>query len=341
MQTTTTLTRQLRNDTPVWTSCSLPEGRNSPLVKSGVLVHGGLLPYVDCKCNDCDSTPKPFIRNEGDPNPQWAFTCVLSGETVNIDEDLVHDWRYDADRFAEIVCERLECECVQKIKDNLWRLGHSQIPETEGREIVITTRFRKSEAESIHDYIDGQAFILLVGSMECDVQDDQFRRRIYTFDQVVRFRADGTMDFVLNEFVNRFEERVVRKRRRQRSEASDRTRDIMRVLKDRFFQILPLDDYKAIQDALNNFRNVSVIAKSLRIPKSSMSRYIHPKWTIGQPESVIQFWYNVTTREDYFYPFASIVKSRQREMQSLSPEELHAELYRLFIAEKTKKQNRM
>lgn len=337
MQTTTTLTRQLRNDTPVWTSCSLPEGRNSPLVKSGVLVHGGLLPYVDCKCNDCDSTPKPFIRNEGDPNPQWAFTCVMSGETVNIDEDLVHDWRYDADKFAEIVCERLECEGVQKIKDNLWRLGHSQILETEGREIVIATRFRKSEAESIHDYIDGQAFILLVGSMEFDVQDDQFKRRIYTFDQVVRFRADGTMDFVLNEFVNRFEERVISKKRGERTDVLKRREKIAKHLMSRFVQILHLKVWDSKNEVIKS-TTVASIAKELKIPKNSMGRYISTKWKIGDEESPCQFWFNVITNDVCFNVFSQVVKERNYSIESSDPFKVHSSLYNLFLAKMKDKQ---
>lgn len=338
MQVTKILTRQLRNDFPLWTSCSLPGGRNSPLVRSGVLVYGELLSYIECKCSDCDFLPTPFIRNEGAPNPQWAITCEMSGETIDVDEDEVHDWRYNADKFAAIVSDRLECEGVEKINDNLWRLGHSRIPETEGREIVIATRFRESDTESIDEYIDGQGFILLVGSMECDVQDDQFRRRIYTFDQVVRFQADGTMEFVLDEFTNRLEERVGARKRKHRTDSLQREHKIAEYLKNRFFQILAIDDYSATLKALDEMRNVSKIGKNLRIPKNSMSRYLAAKWSPGDAETIAQFWYNVVTRLDFFESFSVVVKRLNRSVCKLSAEELYNKFYRLFLAEQLIKQ---
>lgn len=334
MDVTKILTSQLRNDLPSWTSCSLPEGRNSPLVRSGVLVYGELLTYIECNCSDCDFLPTPFIRNEGAPNPQWAITCEMSGETIDVDEDEVHDWRYDADKLAAIVSDRLECEGVEKINDNLWRLGHSRISETEGREIVIATRFRKSDAESIGDYIDGQGFILLVGSMECDVQDDQFRRRIYTFDQVVRFQADGTMDFVLDEFTNRLEERVISRKRRERSDAWKKKEKIAKHLMAKFIQILHLPIWDSKNEVIRN-TSVASIGKELEIPKSTMSRYLNAKWKIGDEESPCQFWFNVVTNDVCFNVFSQVVKTQRYSIESSDPFEVYGSLYRIYLAKMT------
>ena len=99
----------------------------------------------------------------------------------------------------------------------MWRLGHSRISETQGREIVVKTRFAESDVESVPKQLGNQSAILLVGSLECEVADDQFRRRIFTFDQVVRFADDGVVSFVLDEFVNRFAETVVPKKRGKRA----------------------------------------------------------------------------------------------------------------------------
>lgn len=337
MQTTRILTRQLRNETPAWTICSLPEGSKSPLVKSGVLVYGELLTYVECKCDGCQSLPTPFVRNEGEPNPRWAYTCEMSGETIDIDEDWVHDWRYNPDKFAEIVCDRLECEVVQKVNDNLWRLGHSRIPETEEREIVIATRFRESDAESISDSVDGQGFILLVGSKEYDVQDDQFKRRIYTFDQVVRFREDGTMDFVLNEFVNRLKDRVIQNKRGERGDVSKRKEKIARLLMSRFVQILHLKVWDSKNEVIKG-TTVASIARELDIPKNSMGRYISPKWKIGDEESLCQFWFNVITNDVCFNVFSQIVKERNYSIESSDPFKVHSSLYNLFLAKMKDKQ---
>ena len=99
MKTTEILTRHLRDDRPVWTICNLPKGFHDPLVVSGVLAWGGVLDEIDCDCQDCDSMPKPYIRDESAGVQQWAYTCEMTGEVINVDLDRISYWEYDADRF--------------------------------------------------------------------------------------------------------------------------------------------------------------------------------------------------------------------------------------------------
>ena len=312
MRTTAILTRKLREEDPHWTLCTLANGRNNPLVKSGVLVCGEMLTYIECKCSDCDHLPKPYIRNEGEDVPRWAYTCQMTGETIDVDEDYVHDWRYDADRFAAIVCERLECENVQKVNNNTWSLGYSQIPETQGRAIVIMTRFRKCEAESISKLVDGQSFLLLVGSKEYEVEDDQFRRRIFTFDQVIRFREDGTMDFVLAEIENRLRERVNAKERKERTDKVLTEKRIAEFLKSRFFSIIRIQTWKEREKIIKELNNVSAIGEALvpKIKKSTMNGYLKPKLKPKVNDSCPQFWFNVVRNPDYFLLCEQIVKEK-------------------------------
>lgn len=276
--------------------------------------------------------PTPYIRDESAEIQQWAYTCEMTGEVINVDADRVFSFAYDPDHFAQIVCERLECEGVEKVGDGrVWRLGHSDIPELQGREVVITTRFMEPDIEAIPKVLQNQNFLLIVGSLECDVTDDQFRRRIFTFDQVVRFADDGVVTFVLDEFENRLSESVVPKKRGKRGSVTEREKDIMSVLKDRFFEILRLTEWEDRERMLNETK-VAQVCERLKIPASTMTRYIDPKWELGQPATRVQFWFNVVKNPTCFMVFASIVQEQRYMAEQYSAEELYDKLNMLYFA---------
>lgn len=280
--------------------------------------------------------PTPYIRDESAAVQQWAYTCEMTGEVINVETDRVCYWEYAPDRFAEIVCERLECEGVEKCGDGrVWRLGHSDIPELQGREVVIATRFMEPDIEAIPKVLQNQNFLLIVGSLECDVTDDQFRRRIFTFDQVVRFADDGVVTFVLDEFENRLSESVVPKKRGKRADTIERERKISKYLKDRFFSILSIPKWEDRQTAIAATQNVAEIGRALKIPKNTMIRYLNAKWHWGDDESPLQFWYNVVTVYDCFFVFANIVEGKQYSAGQ-DAETLYGNLYRLYLAEMVK-----
>ena len=333
MKTTEILTRHLRDDRPVWTICNLPKGFHDPLVASGVLAWCGVLDEIDCDCQDCDFMPKPYIRDESAEVQQWAYTCEMTGEVINVDLDRISYWEYDADRFAEIVNERLECEGVTKVGDgDMWRLGHSRISETQGREIVVKTRFKESDVESVPKLLGNQNSILLVGSLECEVADDQFRRRIFTFDQVVRFADDGEVSFVLDEFLNRFAETVVPKQRGKRADTLAREKEIAEYLKRRFFEIMRIKEWSERDNAIRESKNISAVGKALKptIAKSTMSRYLNVDWKMGDSETIPQFWFNVVTMADYFDVFSKLVESKPYPMESYDAFTLYGKLYKEF-----------
>lgn len=333
MNVTATLTHLLRDEHPCWTICNLPQGRYNPLVKAGVLIWGGVLDEIDCDCPDCDCMPTPYIRDETAEIPQWAYTCEVSGEVVNVDLDRISYWEYDPDRFAEIVNERLECEGVRKIGDGkIWRLGHSSIAEAQGREIVVMTRFGEEDVEAVPKLMQNQNFLLLVGSLECEVPEDQFRRRIFTFDQLVRFADDGVVSFVLDEFTNRLAETVAPKKRGKREPTAVREKDIMRVLKDRFFEILRIPEWDDREKALRQTTVANVIAKPLGIPANTLTRYVKPKWKLGEPATVVQFWFNVVKNPTCFLVFAKIVEEQKFSSELYSAEELYDKLSQLYFA---------
>ncbi len=336
MKTTRILTQQLRNENPYWTVCTLPGGSKNPLVLSGVLIWGERLHTIDCDdCHDCDFMPTPYVRDETAEKPQWAYTCELTGEVIDVDAERVFSLVYDPDRFAAIVCERLECEGVEKIGDGkVWRLGHSDIAETQEREIVIMTRCGKADLESLPKLLQNQNFLLLVGSLECDLTqfDDQYRRRIYTFDQVVRFADDGTVSFVLDEFTNRLSESVVPKKRGKRADTLARERKIAEYLKDRFFSIMSLPTWEEREKAIRETKNVAEIGRELNIPKNTMIRYLNAKWHWGDDESCAQFWFNVVTVYDYFFIFAKIVEEKPFSAGQ-DAQTLYGNFYRLYLAE--------
>lgn len=282
--------------------------------------------------------PKPYIRDESAEVQQWAYTCEMTGEVINVDLDRISYWEYDADRFAGIVNERLECEGVTKVGDgDMWRLGHSRISETQGREIVVKTRFAESDVESVPKLLGNKSAILLVGSLECEVADDQFNRRIFTFDQVVRFADDGVVSFVLDEFVNRFAETVAPKKRGKREPTAVREKEIMRVLKNRFFEILRIPNGKDREKALGETTVANTIAKPLGIPASSLTRYVNPKWKLGDPTTRVQFWFNVVKNPICFEVFAKIVTEKKYSAEQFSAEVLYDKLSQLYFAKMAEK----
>lgn len=336
MERTRQLTDRLRLPNPFWTNADLKLGFQHPLVLSEVLVCTGAISEYECT-EDCEGCTgfcgvQPITREDG--SVAYAWSCHRGGlNELSNDDSAV--WGYDADRFAEIVNERLECEGVTKVGDgDMWRLGHSRISETQGREIVVKTRFKESDVESVPKLLGNQNAILLVGSLECEVADDQFRRRIFTFDQVVRFEDDGVVSFVLDEFVNRFAETVVPKKRGKRVDALARDKEIAEYLKRRFFEIMRIREWADREKAIGKSKNVSAIGNALKpkIAKSTMTRYLEPKWKIGDPETIPQFWYNVVSKVDYFVVFSKLVESKPYPVESYDAFTLYGMLYKEFVA---------
>ena len=331
MKTTLSLTSRLAKveSMRVWKKKDLPGGFKNPIVLSGVLEHNGEDDYLDqCPggCNECDEVARVF-PHATDPSKR-TFICNGDYHSYPCEIEDVARFYYNPDRMAELLCKALECEGVQKCGDGrLWRLGHSRLKETQGREVVVITEFGADDAKFVKEEIGNENFLLVAAVIRNrPEEDDQFNRRLYCFDELVRWNADGEVRCELSEFVNRLSVLKKPKTRASNSAHDQRVRDVAKYLKEVAFSMLSFDrDAEKLKDAFKGNGNVENLGEKFHISSSAISRIVSKRKEDGGLP-IPQMFFNICTRPIYFYIFADYVQNLKYTVNSRDADKLYEEL---------------
>ena len=341
MKTTLSLTSRLAKveSMRVWKKKDLPGGFKNPIVLSGVLEHNGEDDYLDqCPggCNECDEVARVF-PHATDPSKR-TFICNGDYHSYPCEIEDVARFYYNPDRMAELLCKALECEGVKKCGDGkLWRLGHSRLKETQGREVVVITEFGADDAKSIKDEIGNENFLLIAAVIRNRPEgDDQFNRRLYGFDQLIRWKEDGELYCLLNEFELRLRELVIPKKRKKRQDRSDREDAVSEYLKKAFYTILSLPTWEERKAAMAATANAAKIGRELGIPKSVMNEIINTTGKKDMKESEPQFFYDIATDKDYFVAAEAVVTEKRYATVNLTAHELYVKIFKEVTTRKIK-----
>ena len=216
MQTIKTLIDGLRRYGGEWRFRQLPGGSQNPLVISRVLVPSDrAADFVDCPdCPDCSGDEMPRFYYE---SGKLKFTCPKESKVKDLPADWIRIWRYDGDRMASLIAEALECETLQpRCHNGIWDLGVMKDGVGNNRRPVLVTTQILSVGDAAVRKIMRNGALLFAALKDCELPAD-IEKRVFSFEEVVRFNHDGSIEILRDELALRYET-VGRKRGKTPSE---------------------------------------------------------------------------------------------------------------------------
>lgn len=317
-----TLTKRLGKGNPEWTYKQLPRGGDNPLVRAGVLVATRISDTVDCPdCNECAETPTVYSADPTAVLPRYAFTCPLDAVAKECHADWITIWKYDPERLAELVCEKFECENVTRSRSGMvWNLGFAKRAFGKNRrQVCIVTRIKSRDDPVLSDLPDGDGFILLVGTLLCDLPSDRFPpRRLYRFEDLLRFRDDGSLEVVFDEIENRFEDVAAAKKtaRKANSVREGNVAKVENCLKDLLCAMISQDDFEKWK---RDSRQITqeMIAKTCDLDGSTVSRILN-----DPGRTVAKTLFGLCKDEECLPGFHDWAQTQNKRLDKMSPEEI-------------------
>lgn len=288
------------------------EGVNNPLARAGVIVPlKNMRPLDRCPgCDECDFQPTPFIEDGTDGLPR--FTCPVDGRTHPVSWDCIGDWALDGNRLAELISETMDCEtAAPTIGGRLWNLGVTKMPldKVAARHICVVTVLRGENDPILKECPQGTRHILLVGRLEGDITDEQFRRRVFTFDRVLRFQPDGKLEINREEMEGQLAEKLSEPENEDNKPLCSAAKKIANYCAKSTFGLLVIEDYHDLEKAMTELSKITGKAGEIGVSKGSIAKYLNIMGKNNKPNPCAQFWYDRMTNPKEFEHFRNAAKA--------------------------------
>ena len=331
MQTIKTLIDGLRRYGGEWRFRQLPGGSQNPLVISRVLVPSDrAADFVDCPdCPDCSGDEMPRFYYE---SGKLKFTCPKESKVKDLPADWIRIWRYDGDRMASLIAEALECETLQpRCHNGIWDLGVMKDGVGNNRRQVLVTTQILSVGDAAVRKIMRNGALLFAALKDCELPAD-IEKRVFSFEEVVRFNHDGSIEILRDELALRYET-VGRKRGKTPSEQAI-AKYLFGIAKDMLRM-----SYEA---RLRVKIKVGVTAKASGCSTGTASKILCVEQLKKRHkidlDNYAQIYYVICTDPDAFRKFKDIVGSYHRALDDRDiwsvAEKFAAECKKLYAANK-------
>ncbi len=328
METTRLLVRRLRDSDPRWDYADFRDGHGLPLTRAGVLKPACALDSYVCEeaCEGCDGVcaiePIP-----GSESTTYAWRCKLSGEMHNLPSDKAVVWRLDAQTLAQRVSTAFVCEGAKHDGDGIWLLGATGQKGLRKRTVVLVLKLDAATAERIARLNLGTGFLLLAGIVEYEFADEQMRKRVYSFENTLRFSGDGELQVLSETILAQLGAPLAPKTRGARSDWTDREKKVANHLKDIAFAILHLKNYDEKIKELRKVTGASLAAE-LGFPPSKLSTMLNLKGKNPNASPIPQFWFEICTDETHYFLFEEIVKEAKQDCSTAKADVLYDKFHK-------------
>lgn len=330
MSTTRLLLDGLRYDPPRWRASMIPDGAANPLAKAGVIVKRNTLRPLDrCpNCDECEEQPTPYIE---DDVPR--FTCPMDGRSIPLSWDYIGDWELDGNRLAELISEAMDCETAEPTTSGrLWNLGVTRLPldKVAARQICVVTVLRGENDPILKECPQGTRHILLVGRLEGEIADEQLKRRVFTFDRILRFQPDGKLEIIREEIEGQLAEKL--------PETDNKAKPLTPAVKKianycalNAFELLIINGYNDLETAMNRLAKVSGKYKEIGVSKGAIAQILNLKGKNPNPDPCAQFWYHCMTCAQEYEHFRYAAKRYPVVRGQIDAQKLYPVYHKLLI----------
>lgn len=330
MSTTRLLLDGLRYDPPRWRASMIPDGAANPLAKAGVIVKRDTLRPLDrCpNCDECEEQPTPYIE---DHVPR--FTCPMDGRSIPLSWDYIGDWELDGNRLAKLISEAMDCETAEPTTSGrLWNLGVTRLPldKVAARQICVVTVLSGETDPILKECPSGTRYLLFVGRLEGDIADVQLKRRVFTFDRILRFQPDGTLEIIREEIEGQLAEKLPESDNTA-TPLTPAVRKIANYCAQQCFELLVIDDFHELEEAMNQLAKITGRIEEIGVSKGSISKILNLKGKNPKPDPCAQFWHHCMTCAQEYEHFRYAAERYPVVRSQIDAQKLYPVYHKLLI----------
>ena len=334
MNITHELTRKFNDENPEWGIQELTGEEESPLIKAGVLrCFRQAKQYACPSCDfECPGVVDYFERNQDDDHrPALAAHCLRDGHLIEIDPIKLSIWQYDPKQMAELISKALGCEKAERSPSGeFYDLGLSQYRFGKfSRQICVAKLVDDRFFQRLNRELpNNESYLLLVGKLTCPVDDQQLKRRIFTFDEILRFQPDGRLKIAFDVISSQMEEGAsLKKVTRKRADLTATEEKIAEYLLEITDLMLRTKDETGMRQIRKECLAFEVIGEKVGVNKSKISENYLGKECLRQDSlKPHRLLYKLLKNPDLFYIVRDFAKSQNCCLSKMSVQKVFAGL---------------
>ena len=198
------------------------------------------------------------------------------------------------------------------------------------RQICVVTVLRGENDPILKECPQGTRHILLVGRLEGEIADEQLKRRVFTFDRILRFQPDGKLEIIREEIEGQLAEKL--------PETDNKAKPLTPAVKKianycalNAFELLIINDYNDLETAMNRLAKVSGKYKEIGVSKGAIAQILNLKGKNPNPDPCAQFWYHCMTCAQEYEHFRYAAKRYPVVRGQIDAQKLYPVYHKLLI----------